>query len=257
MRHHAKDVAAFVQDPGDVAEGAVGIGGASDLALGRRVAEGHAVLAFQALQRIFVAEVIAFHVANGNFDHVSLGHPVCEGCIRRLGAQVHLLADVLQPLVSQQGAGQQAGFAQYLKAVADAKNQAPLRGKLFHRLHYGREACNGASAQVVAVGKPAGDNDCIAILQVFAVVPEKGYGLVRYLRDHVVGVVVAVGTWENKHAEFHTYRLAVSRRISMRFCASGGKNPFENRSVIPEARYAILYLCEDERRWRLILRRPE
>src|ERR1700678_1618575 len=94
-------------------------------------------------------------------------------------------------------------FAQDLKAVADAHDEAAVLGKLLYRLHDWSKTCYGASSQVVSVGEAAWDEDCVAALEVFRGVPEEGCGLVRDLFDDMVGVMVAVGPWEDEDAKFH------------------------------------------------------
>ena len=61
--------------------------------------------------------------------------------------------------IAQQRAGEQAGFHQNLEAVADAEHEAAVGGELLHRAHDGREAGDGAAAQVIAVGEAAGEDD--------------------------------------------------------------------------------------------------
>src|SRR5580700_4327504 len=72
---------------------------------------------------------------------------------------------------------------------------------------------NGASAQVIAVGKPAWDQHRVDALKILAVVPKKGDWLMRDLGDHVVGVVVAVRSGEDQHSELHVLRVPVWRRF--------------------------------------------
>ena len=48
---------------------------------------------------------------------------------RRIGAldpQMHVMADEFQPRIAHQHAGQQAGLAEDLKAVADAEHEAAI-----------------------------------------------------------------------------------------------------------------------------------
>ena len=71
MGHHAEDVAAFIEDAGDVLERAVGIGGRRDLTGGRGVAEGDAIVALESSERLAVAGVVAFHVADGHAKNLT------------------------------------------------------------------------------------------------------------------------------------------------------------------------------------------
>ena len=125
-------------------------------------------------------------------------------------AQMHLLADVLEAGVAHQRAGQQAGLGEDLKAVADAEHKATGVGEVFDGLHDGREAGDGAGAEIVAIGEAAGHEHRVDSLQIVGVVPEKGNGLTRDVGDHVLRVVIAVGTGKNQNPEFHGSRVTVS-----------------------------------------------
>ena len=206
--HHAQHVAPLVEDAGDVAQRTVGIGLCGDLTRRGRIAEGDAVFGFQAVQILGGAEVVAFHVADGHLQHVALFQALGEGAVGRFHAQVDLLADVLEAGIAHQSAGQQSGFGQNLEAVADAQHQSAACGKLLHRTHHRREAGDGPGAQVVAVGKAAGNQHGVDALQVLGVVPEKGDGLMSHFGNHVIGVVVAVGAGKDENPKFHASRLS-------------------------------------------------
>ncbi len=79
-----------------------------------------------------------------------------EGRVGGLDHDLDLAADEAQRVVRQQRAGQQAGLAQHLEAVADAEHRPAVAGELDHRLHHRREARDRADAQVVAVREAAG-----------------------------------------------------------------------------------------------------
>src|SRR5207253_11255961 len=100
-------------------------------------------------------------------------------------------------------AGEQSRFAQNLEAIADAQNQAAAVRELFHGLHHRRKAGDGASAQIVAVGKSAGQNDGVAIRKIFRLVPDEFDGLLEDVSDGVKGVVVAIGPGKNNDSKFH------------------------------------------------------
>ena len=203
MRHHAQHVAALAEHAGNVGQRAVGIGLGRHFACGCRVTEGNAVLALELRERGRVTEVVALHVADGNFEHFACAQRVGKGRVGGFCAQVNLFADVFQPGIAHQRSGQQAGLAKDLKAIADAEYQAAGGCEFLDRLHDGRKTGNGTGAQVVAVGKAAGHKNRITIFQVGGFMPEQRDGLVHHVRNGVVGVVVAVGAGKNKHAEFH------------------------------------------------------
>ncbi len=69
------------------------------------------------------------------------------------------MADEFQVGVAHQDARQQPGFAQDLEAVADAQHQSAARRMGPHRIHDRRPARDGAAAQIIAIGKAAGQHD--------------------------------------------------------------------------------------------------
>jgi hypothetical protein len=80
---------------------------------------------------------------------------------------------------------------------------------LCHLVHNGAEARNGAAAQIIAIGKPAGQQYHIAALQVVVLVP-KAYGRLAGDGFHGLGhVLIAVGTGESDDAEFHVWELGI------------------------------------------------
>src|SRR5579875_3161676 len=96
-----------------------------------------------------------------------------------------LLADVLEAGVAEQGAGEQSGLTEDLKSIADAEHEAARGGEFPDRLHDGREAGDGAGAEVVAIGEAAGDEDGVAALEVGGITPEEDDGLAGNLGDYV------------------------------------------------------------------------
>ena len=77
-----------------------------------------------------IAEVVAFHVADRNFEHFALGQLLGVRRVGALDANVDGLADVLQSSVAHERARQQPGFAKNLKAVADAQDESAVGGGL-------------------------------------------------------------------------------------------------------------------------------
>ena len=115
--------------------------------------------------------------------------------------------------VAHQHAGQQAGFAQDLEAVADAEHEPAARGVGPHRVHDTGPPGDGAAAQVVAVGEAAGQHDEVGAARQLALgVPDRrdpGAGLAQRPRD----VAVAVRAGEDDDGGFHG---ALSRVMSRR-----------------------------------------
>src|SRR4029434_1660739 len=83
-----------------------------------------------------------------------------------------VLALVLQASVTQHCAWKQACFEQHLETIADAKHRAARRRELLHLRHDGREARDRPGAQVVAVRKPAREDDHIGAFEAGLLVPD-------------------------------------------------------------------------------------
>ena len=108
-------------------------------------------------------------MGDGDVDDRTLG--IAGGEIAGIGLdpKTHGLADVFQPRIPQQRAGQQSGFRQHLEAVADAQDVAAALCMGLDGLDHRRLRRDGPAAQVVAVGKAAGHADDIDILREGAV----------------------------------------------------------------------------------------
>jgi hypothetical protein len=121
----------------------------------------------------------------------------------RLDPDVDVLAAEVQAVVAKHRARQQACFEQHLEAVADAKHRAAGLGEAPYLSHDRREAGDGTRAQVVAVRESTGQDHGVGAAQAGVLVPDKGHVLTQHAFDRVVRVVVAVGTREDDHSEFH------------------------------------------------------
>ena len=106
--------------------------------------------------------------------------------------QQHFLADEVETGIAHQRAGQQAGFGENLKAVADAKNAVSGSSLAAQGIHDGRSCCNGTGAQIVAIGKAAGNYIEIGFGQGGFGVPDDGRRLAADLRQRGNHVAVAV-----------------------------------------------------------------
>ena len=115
------------------------------------------------------------------------------------------LANIFQADVAHEGAGQQSGFTQDLKAVADAEDKAAVVGKFSHGLHHGRKFGDGAGAEIIAEGEAPGNDDGIAILQIGRVMPEESGLLAGDAFYGPKGVVVTVRTGKNDNAKFRKF----------------------------------------------------
>jgi len=122
-----------------------------------------------------------------------------------------MAADEAEAGVAHHGAGEKAGFEQDLETVADAEDEAAVFCEFGNGIHHGREAGDGTGAEIVAVGEAAGEDDGVAILQIFGLVPDEFDGLLEDVADGVEGVVVAVGPGKDYDSEFHGHLRGVMR----------------------------------------------
>ena len=125
-------------------------------------------------------------------QHVAGVGRLGEGRAGVLDAQVDVAADELEADVADERAGQQVGFGQDLKAVADAHDEAAVGGEVGDRGHDRAEARDRPAAQVVAVGEAARDDDGVDAAQVGVFVPQPDRFGAGEGGDGVGGVVVGV-----------------------------------------------------------------
>src|SRR5260370_26956713 len=142
-------------------------------------------------------------MCDGNFQDLAFLRGVCERRIRLLHADVHVAADEAQAGVAHHRARQHACFAENLEAIADAKYQSTAVGKLFYGIHHGGKARDRTGAEIVAIGKSAGQDDGVAICQVFRLVPDELDRFLEDVSDGVKRVVLAIGPGKNNDSKFH------------------------------------------------------
>src|SRR4029077_705418 len=203
MRHESSDVALAVADSGDIVNCTVGIAGVVVGAVRSGVAEDHLAIFFEVRKRLFVAVVVAIRMRDGKLEDLSLLRGVGEQRVRLLDADVHVAADEAEAAIAHHRAGKQAGFAKSLEAVTDAQDHAAAFGEFLDGLHHRRKTRNRASPQIVAVRKSAGQNDSVAIREIFGLVPDEFDGFVKDVANGVKRVVVAIGPGENDDSKFH------------------------------------------------------
>ena len=141
--------------------------------------------------------------------------PAGERRVRRLHPQMQVAADVSLACVAHQRAGQQPRLAQNLESVAYAHHQSARVGKLPHALHDRRKARDRPGPQVVAIGKSARDQDCVAAFQVVRLMPQIRHRRAHHRAECVVRILIAVGTGKHQNAELHSSRLAFPLTDSM------------------------------------------
>jgi hypothetical protein len=173
-------------------------------------------------------------VPDGYLEDLAFRQAPRKRTIGGFDAEMNLFADVFEAGVAHQGAGKQAGLGEDLESVADAQDQASGSGEALNRLHDGRKAGDGAGAEVIAVGKSAGDQDGIDSLEVVGVMPEKDDGLAGDFGNDVVCVVVAVGAGKNQNPEFHEYRVAVFQAAGMAESSPPGSSEASRGQIVED-----------------------
>ena len=142
-------------------------------------------------------------MADRNAQHLPDGGCARERRVRLVDADMHVLAAIFQPLVTQHRAGQQPRLEQDLKAVADAEYRPAAFGERPHRSHHRREPRHRAGAQVVTVRKAAWQDDHVGAFQIGVLVPEIFGLLAEQVLGRVKRVLVAVAPREHDDAKFH------------------------------------------------------
>src|SRR5207237_365860 len=136
-----------------------------------------------------------------------------------LNPQMDPLTPKLAGRVAEQRPGEHAGFLKDLKAVADAQHQsAPIR-KVGDRVHHGREARDRAAAQVVTVGKAAGKDDQLQIVERTLAMVDVAHRLAKDLTDGMATVPVTPGAREDNDPGPHA-GCTSTRKSSMTALAS-------------------------------------
>src|SRR5579883_558077 len=202
MRHQSHHIAAFIADPRDVPQRAIGI---------IQVAQHHAILALQPVERALIGEVAALAVRHRQAQRLAWRGRQSKRSIRRLHPHGHFAADEFQIAIAKQRAGKQPALHQNLKAVADAQHQSALLGEPAHRRHHRREFRDGSAAQIIAIGESAGKNHRVGIAQRGRIMPDHFRLLAKIAGDRVPGVVIAVAAGENDNAESHGHFMLPDR----------------------------------------------
>ena len=202
MRHQAGHVAAFVADARDVLQRAVGIRGVGQVSGRVAVLPQDLVVGLEFRERGFVGKIAAFAVRDGHAQNFPRRNLARERRIVRGGLEENIFAMELQIAVANERAGQQAGFGEDLKAVADAEDQAAVVGELFHGLHHRAEPRDRAAAQIIAVAETAGDDDAVGVAERGVLVPDEPGGMAEQA-DGVDGVLVTVARGKLEDGKIH------------------------------------------------------
>ena len=161
--HEAEHVAALVTDACDVVAGAVWICSVGGVAIGVAVPKEDAVLSAEFLKGGVIRKIAAFAVGDRDVQDLAFGRAGSEARVGRFHAEVLVFADEMESLVADERTGEEACFTENLEAVANTNDSAAGGGELLDSLHDRGESGDRTAAEVVAVGKAAGDNNGIDV----------------------------------------------------------------------------------------------
>ena len=111
-----------------------------DPALGVAIAKRDPAFRLDSADGVVIGDEVSLAVRDGEFDHLSRRVTTREWSLRVLDPDMLHFADEAQLRVAHQNAGQKAGLAQDLEAIADAKHQSAARRVIADRPHDRRAA---------------------------------------------------------------------------------------------------------------------
>ena len=192
VRHHTEDVASTVQNARNTFRRAVWSAGSQYASVRFAVGEGDSVFCLEHVERVIVRDVPA--LVMGDMD---LERPVDSSsppaiCVD--GLQMHLSAEKPTALVSDQSAGQDAGFREDLEPIANADDRLALFGKPLD-LGYDRgESGYRSASQVIAISEPSGNHDRLEAIERGVSMPDVFCRHPDRVSQRVQGVLVAVAS---------------------------------------------------------------
>ena len=165
VRHHPHHVALGVAHPCD--------GGRRTVRVVSRVPDDDLPGRLEVRQRVRVGRIGALTALQRHHDLLAGRVAPRPRGVRVLHPQPQVPGDELQACVTRQRARQQVRLAQDLEPVADAEHRQPGPGGGHQLAHHRSEPRDGAAAQVVAIGKAAGQDHRVHAAQVAVPVPER------------------------------------------------------------------------------------
>ncbi len=142
-------------------------------------------------------------MSDGDPEELTLLDIFGQEGIRAVHPHEDVLANEALPLIHEESARKELGFTKDLKPVADPQDQATLRGMLHHLLHDGGKAGNSTSAQIIPVGKAAGEDDQFGPLEVPVLMPEGTDLSSKDFGEGISDVLIAVGSGKGDDATLH------------------------------------------------------
>src|SRR5262245_3988668 len=159
MRHEAADVARLVANSGDIVLRAVRVGHLGRAPARIAVTKQDATFTFEMVENSIFRKIAALTVGNRKTQDRSVPCGICEWAVMSLDTDMHVLANEVKSPIANQGTWQKPRLAENLETVANANHHPTLGSKAFYCAHYWREACNRATAQIIAVRKSARQDD--------------------------------------------------------------------------------------------------
>src|SRR3984885_4361988 len=161
MGHQTQHIEPVVEHARYRIDGAVRARTVPDAALSVAIAKRDPAFRLDPADGVVVGDEVSLAVGNGEFDHLSRRIATRERSLRVLDPDMLHFADEAQLRIAHQNAGQKAGLAQDLEAIADAKHQSAARRVIADRSHDRRSRRDRAAAQIIAVGESTRQDDQI------------------------------------------------------------------------------------------------
>ena len=165
MRHEPGDIASFVANSRDIIERAVWVGLFSGFAVGINITPEDLVVCPQPGQRLFIGKIAPFTVSDGHAQQFIRGNLICKRRTCRGCFQENVFAAELKRAIANQRTGEQPRLTQDLETIANSQHGPAIGRERLHCFHHWTESGDGSSAQIIAITKPARDDDGIGIAQ--------------------------------------------------------------------------------------------
>lgn len=170
--HHAEHIPARIANTCDIVQRSIWIGGIRCFTGRIAVAEHYLSVFFNLAQGVGIGVEATFSVCNRNGIGFVAAISARYSQIGVFRLQQDIAAHKLHACIAEKRTWEQTGFAENLKAVANAHYQATGGGMAAHGFHYRSLGCDGAAPQVITVRKTAGKKDHITAFQVFVLMPK-------------------------------------------------------------------------------------
>src|SRR6202142_3665419 len=207
MRHQSKHIAVAIAYAANIGQRTIRISSRIIAAIRRGVTKNNLLVAFKISERRIVAKITSAHMRDRHFQNLSALGGAGKRRANAFHPHIHLLAKKSQASIAKQRTGQPTSLAENLKSIADAENQPAAPRKFLHRFHHRRKTRQCARAQVIAISKPAGQNNRVATRKIFGAVPEEFHRLMEHAADGEISIVIAIRPRKHNHAKFHSGNL--------------------------------------------------